>query len=108
MPKYAKPLKGGSHVRRFSHFTPVAGATTASSSTSIENLSKAASTVGAGAGGGSISGKHDFFLLDDLTELLHFNWEPLQSGQGTVLRFEVKVAVLWSISKIGTQNYDFF
>ena len=57
MPKYAKPLKGGSHVRRFSHFTPVAGATTTSSSTSIENLSKAASTVGVGAGGGSISGK---------------------------------------------------
>ena len=25
-----------------------------------------------------------------------------------MLRFEVKVAVLWSISKIGTQNYDFF
>ena len=57
MPKYAKPLKGGSHVRRFSHFTPVAGATTTSSSTSIENLSKAASTVGAGPGGGSISGE---------------------------------------------------
>ena len=26
----------------------------------------------------------------------------------TVLRFEVKVAVLWSISKIETQKYDFF
>ena len=67
MPKYAKPLKGGSHARRFSHFTPVAGATTTSSSTSIENLSKAASTVGAGAGGGSISGKKNpsnrLFLL---------------------------------------------
>ena len=57
MPKYAKPLKGGSHVRRLSHFTPVAGAATTSTSTSIENLSKAASTVGVGAGGGSISGK---------------------------------------------------
>ena len=31
-----------------------------------------------------------------------------EGGQGTVLRFEVKVAVLSSISKIETQNYDFF
>ena len=33
---------------------------------------------------------------------------PISIGEGTVLRFEVKVAVLWSISKIETQNYDFF
>ena len=30
------------------------------------------------------------------------------ASPGTVFRFEVKVAVLWSISKIETQNYDFF
>ena len=31
-----------------------------------------------------------------------------QGAGGTVLRFEVQVAVLWYISKIETQNYDFF
>ena len=39
---------------------------------------------------------------------LEFQFSLFQPGGGTVLRFEVKVAVLSSISKIETQNYDFF
>ena len=60
MPKYAKPHKGTSHVRRFSHFTPVAAAV---SSTSIENLSKAGSMAGRA---GSTSGKEENSSEDEL------------------------------------------
>lgn len=55
MPKYAKPIKGsgasGARMRRFSHFTPVAVA-----STSNENLAK----------GGSNSGKEENSSEDEL------------------------------------------
>ena len=62
MPKYAKPHKGTSHVRRFSHFTPVAAAV---SSTSIENIAKASGRASCGAGG-STSGKEENSSEDEL------------------------------------------